>query len=100
MPKTKSFLKGKDFIAAWKLAYFPSAVLEVDYPYMYTVRHDDEDYSNPLTIEPQVVCNRYCFIAFKEQIDFPEHPETGMGDPYIDLNKTDARLLKEALNNE
>ena len=97
MPRTKGFLKGKKFIAAWKLAHFSAHELEHDFPYMYTVRHDDEDWSNPLTIEPHVVCNRYCFIAFKEQIDFPEHPETGVGDPYIDLNKTDARLLKKAL---
>ena len=40
-------------------------------PYTYGVRHADNDWSTPVTIEHHVVVNRYCLLYTATALKFP-----------------------------
>lgn len=37
----------------------------------YGIRHTDDDFDEPATIEPFVVCNRWGVIGFRELLNLP-----------------------------
>ena len=63
MSKSKSILRGKEFICSSKQIYN-------DYfPYCYALRHYDNDWSRPCTIEKFACVNRLGFIAFDAEVN-------------------------------
>ena len=40
------------------------------YPYMYQIRHDEDDWTRPITLEQSVLVNFFGTVFMKEQIDF------------------------------
>ncbi len=43
-----------------------------DHKYVYSMRHDESDFSLPVTVEPFVVVNRYGMLVTDEMIHFPD----------------------------
>lgn len=43
----------------------------IDYQFYYGIRHSDEDWDLPCTIESYVLCNRWGWIGFKEPLTMP-----------------------------
>lgn len=52
--------------------------------YVYDIRHSDEDWGEPATIEPKVIVNHMGAIITNEEIKFPNPDDTH---PYINIDK-------------
>lgn len=65
--------------------------------YYYHLRHSDEDWANPCTIEDYVLLNHWGTICFKESIDNLLEP-WGEGRLSIDLTQDEEDAIWFAIN--
>ncbi len=52
------------------------------YPYMYQIRHDEDDWIKPIMLEKRVVVNFWGTVFMKEPIEFND-------DSYINIDRFD-----------
>ena len=64
---------------------------EVDL-YYYDIRHSDQDWSDPVTIEPFVMVNHFGTIVTTEPIEFPTHEEEA---PYLPITDEEKKKILE-----
>jgi hypothetical protein len=60
----------------------------INYRFYYGIRHSDEDWDLPITIEPYVLCNRWGWIGLKKPL------ELCVGrDGYLELTEKEQELF-------
>lgn len=60
----------------------------------YGIRHSEEDWGDPITIEPFVFVNRWGVIGFRK----PLNPSVFGEDKFIEISEDEKDVLKEAMD--
>lgn len=74
---------------------FSSEHAPIGYPYMYHLRHDEDDWTNPVMLERFVGVNFFGTVFMKEPIEFGERG-------YLDIERfnIESELIKIKLRKE
>lgn len=62
------------------------------YPHMYHIRHDEDDWTQPITLERFVAVNFFGTVFMKEQVNFNESCYIDIDSFYLDTQLVKIRL--------
>ena len=67
------------------------------YPYMYHLRHDEDNWSKPITLERFVLVNFFGTVFTKEPVDFGENDYVEIEQFKMERKFVNIRLRRETL---